>query len=326
MKKFTKLMSMLGGVLLAFPPMSEARESKPLSVGAVSLRPFGKANISVAFLQRMEELGYRRGRNFRFEFIQLADRSEYGRAYRELVARNVDILAAGGPEFALKAAMAATRNLPIVMIASDYDPFERGYVASLARPGGNVTGIFFQQIALTKKRLQLMKEAFPHVQAVTVFWDRISADQWKGAQLAAEELRFNVHGVELREQPYDYGRALADVAPRFRGALMVLASPVFSLPRRSVLPEVALRYRIPTMFHVSFYPEVGGLMSYGVSFTKLFRRAADYVDKIARGTKPANLPIERSDEFELVVNLKTAQALGVRIPPSVLLRADRVIE
>jgi putative ABC transport system substrate-binding protein len=107
---------------------------------------------------------------------------------------------------------------------------------------------------------------------------------------------------------------------------MVLASPVFSLPKRRVLPEFALRNRIPTMFHVAFYPALGGLMSYGVSFTKLFRRAADYVDRIARGAKPANLPIEQPTKFELVVNLRTAKALGVQIPPSILLRADEVIE
>ena len=320
------LMSTVVTVFLAFARMSEASDGKTLSVGAVSLRQFGKANISVAFLQRLNELGYEQGRNFKFEFIQVTDRSHYGRAYRELVARDVDILAAGGPEFALEAAMAATRTLPIVMIASDYDPFQRGYVASLSRPGGNVTGVFFQQIALTKKRIQLMKEAFPEVQALTVYWDRISADQWRGAQIAAKALGLDVHGVELRDRPYDYERALAHVAPKFHRALMVLASPVFSLPSRRVLPEFALKHRIPTMFHVDFYPALGGLMSYGVSFTKLFRRAAEYVDNIAKGAKPATLPVEQPTEFELVVNLKTADALGVILPPSILLRADKVIE
>jgi len=320
------LIAIVAGGLSAFAPICEAREARPLSVGAVSLRPFGKANISVGFLQRLNELGYKRGRNLQFEFIQVGDRSQYGRAYRELVARKVDILAAGGPEFALKAAVAATRKLPIVMIASDYDPLQRGYVASLSRPGGNVTGVFFQQITLTKKRLQLMREAFPDVGAATVFWDRISADQWNGAQNAARTLGYAIHGVELRGRPYDYERAFAGVPAKYRGALMVLASPVFSLPRRRVLTEFALKHRIPAMFHVSFYPAEGGLMSYGVSFTQLFRRAADYVDKIARGAKPANLPVEQPSKFELVINLKTAAALGVRIPPSFLLRADRVIE
>lgn len=312
--------------LLTDPLAAVARDGKMLRVGAVSLRPFGSANISVAFLARMAELGYEQGRNFDFEFIQVPSRAAYNRAYRELVARKVDILAAGGPEAALKAAVAAAGDLPVVMIAVDYDPLARGYVSSLARPGGNVTGVFFQQIALTKKRLQLMKEAFPHVKAITVFWDRNSADQWNGAQTASDALGYPIRGVELHEPPYDFDRAFAQVAPEYRGALMVLASPLFSLPERRRLTDFALRKRLPTMFWVRFYPDAGGLMSYGVSFTKLFRRAADYVDKIAKGAKPAELPVEQPTGYELVVNLKTAKALGITLPPAILLRADLVIE
>ena len=221
--------------LLVLPLIAVAGDAKMLRVGAVSLRPFGSANISVAFLERMVELGYAQGRNFTFEFVQVPNRAAYGRAYRELVARKVHILAAGGPEIALKSAVAAAGDLPIVMIAVDFDPLARGYVPSLSRPGGNVTGLFFQQIALTKKRLQLMTEAFPEVKATTVFWDRNSADQWKGAQAAAEALGYPVQGVELRARPYDFDRAFAQAAPKYRGALMVLASPLFSLPARRVL-------------------------------------------------------------------------------------------
>jgi len=312
--------------LLSFPPIAAAGDRTVLRVGAVSLRPFGSANVSVAFLNRMEELGYKRGGNFDFEFIQVPNRKAYGRAYRQLVARKVDILVAGGPEIALESAVAAAGNLPIVMVAVDYDPLVRGFVSNLSRPGGNVTGLFFRQIALTKKRLQLMKEAFPDVKSAMVFWDRNSADQWKGAQTAAAALGYPVHGVELRERPYDYDRAFARVAPEHRGALMVLASQIFSLPARGTITDFARRNRIPTMFHVRYYPDAGGLMSYGVSFTKLFGRAADYVDRIAKGAKPADLPIEQPSEFELVVNLETAKALKMTIPPSILLRADDVIE
>ena len=311
---------------LGLASVAAAEDGKMLRVGAVSLRPFGKANISVAFLNRMKELGYSQGKNFQFEFVQVGNRAEYGRAYRALVARKVDILAAGGPEFALEAATAATDTLPIIMIASDYDPLARGYVSSLSRPGGNVTGVFFRQIALTQKRLQLMKEVIPGLPAMTVFWDQNSADQWRAAQNSAADFGISLRGVEFRTRPYDYEHALAQVPPQYRGGLMVLASPLFSLPARRILPDFALRNRIPTMFHVSFYPALGGLISYGVSFTKLFRRAADYVDKVAKGAKPADLPIEQPTEFELVVNLKTARALDVTIPPSILLRADQVIE
>jgi putative ABC transport system substrate-binding protein len=189
-----------------------------------------------------------------------------------------------------------------------------------------VTGVFFRQIALTHKRLQILKETLPGVKALTVFWDRNSADQWKGMQPAASTLGYAIHGVELSDRPYDYDQAIMKAPPEYRGALMVLASPVFSLPSRQALPDFALRRKIPTMFHVSFYPPVGGLISYGVSFTRMFRRAADYVDKIARGTPPGNIPVEQPDKFELVVNLKTARAVGISLPQSILLRADEVIE
>ena len=326
MKRSALLTVAVIAALLTSSLAAVAQDAKMLRVGAVSLRPRAVAWISETFLKRMAELGYEQGRNFSFEFVRAPNIAGYGSAYRELVARKVDILLAGGGEFALKAAIAAARNLPIVMIAVDYDPLARGYVRSLSQPGGNVTGLFFQQIALTKKRLQLMQETLPDVKAATVFWDRISADQWKGAQTAADALGYPIQGVELGKRPYDFDHALAQVAPEHLGALMVLASPIFSLPLRRSLPDFARRHRIPAMYFTSSYVKAGGLISYGVSFKELFRRAADYVDKIAKGAKPADLPIEQPTKFELVVNLKTAKALGISIPPSILLRANEVIE
>lgn len=298
-----------------------------LRVGAVSLRPFGEANISDAFLTRLAELGYEQGRNFDFKFIQAPNGGAYEAAYRDLVASGVDILAAGGPEAALKGAVAAANGkIPIVMIASDYDPLALAYVASLAEPGGNVTGVFFRQVALTEKRLEIMREAFLPEGGVTIFWDRNSADQWERAQGAAATLGIPVFGVELRDRPYDYDIAIERAPPEYRGGLMVLASPLFSLPSREHLTEFALRRQLPTIYHVRFFPDVGGLMSYGVSFTKLFRRAADFVDKIAKGANPSTLPVEQPAQYELVVNLRTAAALNFEFPESILLRADEVIE
>lgn len=136
-------------------------------------------------------------------------------------------------------------------------------VGSVRNPRGNVTGVFFRQVELTKKRLQLMQETFPDVKAMTVFWDRISADQWQAAQTAAVQLGLHVHGVEFRDPPYDFERARARVAPKHRGGLMVLASPIFKLPERRRLPDFARRHRIPTMFFSRAYVKAGGLMSYG---------------------------------------------------------------
>src|SRR5918998_4895648 len=203
-----------------------------LRVGASSVQPRTTA-IFVAFVERMAELGYEEGKNFSFEYVQAANVAGYEAAYRELASRKVDILLASGPEINLKSALATAGTRPIVMVAIDYDPLARGYVRNLARPGGNVTGIFIQQIELTEKRLQIVKEAFPDVPAIAVFWDEISADQWHAAENAASKLGLRLAGIEFREQPYDYERALAKLPPEHRRVLMVLTSPVFAVPNRA---------------------------------------------------------------------------------------------
>ena len=296
-----------------------------LRVGASSVQPRTTA-IFVAFVERMAELGYEEGKNFSFEYVQAANVAGYEVAYRELASRKVDILLASGPEVGLKSALATAGMRPVVMVAIDYDPLARGYVRSLARPGANLTGISFQQIELTEKRLQVVKEAFPAMQAIAVFWDEISADQWHAAENAAPRLGLRLAGVEFREQPYDYERALAQLPLEHRRVLMVLTSPVFAVPDRARLPDFALRHRMASIFSLRQYVDVGGLMSYGVSFTALYRRSAEIVDRVARGAKPADLPIEQPTTFEFVANLKTARALGLHIPPTFLARADEVIE
>jgi putative ABC transport system substrate-binding protein len=230
-----------------------------------------------------------------------------------------------GPEGALKAAMFAAGTLPIVMIAIDYYPLALGYVASLARPTGNVTGLFLQQTEQAAKRVQLTKEALPQLQAATVFWDRLSADQWQAMRTAAETLEVRLAGVELRDQPYDYEAALAQVLLVHHDALIMTMSAFFLRDRQRIV-DVALRHRIPAMYPLREFAEADGLLSFGVSFATMGRRAAYYVDRIARGAKPSDLPIEQPTQFELVLNLKTAKAIGVEIPTSILLRADEVIE
>ena len=272
----------------------------------------------------MGELGYHE-RNFFFDFLQVGQADEFEVGYQKLAARAPDVILATGPEISLKSALAVTRTLPIVMIAIDYDPFARGYVTSLARPSGNVTGVFFQQIELAAKRIQIVKDAFPHVAAATMFWDWLSADQWQAAQSAATTLGLRLSGIELREPPYDYDRALGEAPPDHRGMLIVPTSPFF-FHDRARIAEFAFRQRIISTFVFREWVEAGGLLCYGPSITALFARVADFVDRIARGAKPADLPIEQPTKFELVVNLKTARALGLEIPPTLLARADEVIE
>jgi putative ABC transport system substrate-binding protein len=316
---------LLGG--LAAWPFAARPQQHPrmLRVGTAGIQP-RMAAIYIAFLQRMAELGYEEGRNFVFEYIQVANVDGYKAGYREVAKRKVDLVFASGPELALKAALAAAGPVPIVMVAIDFDPLARGYIKNLARPTGNLTGIVFQQIELTGKRLQLMKDALPELQSTLVFWDRISADQWRAAQSAAPGLGLQLLGIEFRDQPYDYERALAQVMPRERRALVVLTSPVFAVPERARLPEFARRHQMASMFSLREYVNVGGLMSYGASFTAMYRHAAEYVDRIARGADPGDLPIEQPTKFELAVNLETAKVIGVDLPTSILLRADEVIE
>ena len=322
--KRREFITLLGGAAAALPIGVRAQSAGMLRVGMVNSQP-KSSGLLVAFLQRLAELGYREGINFTFEFIQAASLEDYATGNRELITRNVDILVASGVELALKSALAVTDTLPIVMTAIDYDPLALGYVKSLARPGGNVTGIFFQQIELTNKRLQVVMDAFPDLRAATVFWDQSSADQWRVAQSAAPPLGLRLFGSELREQPYDYEQALARAPSDYRAWLFVMTSP-FLFRDRERLGEFALRHRIPSVFAFREWVDAGGLLSYGPSITGMYRRAADYVDRIARGGKPSDLPVEQSTKFEFVLNLTTAKAIGLAIPTALLLRADEVIE
>jgi len=225
----------------------------------------------------------------------------------------------------LKLAIAATSTLPIVMVAFDYDPLAHGYIRTLARPGGNVTGLFVQQIEQAVKRLELIREAFPKAQAATVLWDKLSFDQWEAVEKAAKTLGIRVIGIGLHEQPYDYERALSDAHIEATGLLVPMASPIFFVDKERLV-DCALKHRMAVMWAFREMTEVNGLISYGVSLDGTMRRAAEYVDRIARGARPADLPVEQPTKFELVINLKTAKALGVTIPPSLLARADEVIE
>lgn len=277
------------------------------------------------FLSRMTELGYQEGRNFEFVLVTASTFDEYDAGYRELATRNVDIVVASGPEITLKSALANTRMKPIVMIAIDYDPLARGYVTSLARPTGNVTGVYLQQIDLTQKRVQLLKTAFPDLKAATVFRDRITMDQWEAAQRAGHSIGVQLSAIDFPDPPFDYDKALAQAPPESRGTVLVMVSPFFFRDRVR-LADFALRNRVATLFGFREWADAGGLMSYGVSVSSMQRLAAGYVDRVARGAKPADLPIEQPTKFELVINLKAAKTLGITFPQSFLATVDDVIE
>jgi len=279
----------------------------------------------VAFGQRLAELGYQAGRNLEAGFVEVGGAlGDNQAAVAELVHR-VDLVVAGGPEVALRAATRASDAIPVVMVAIDYDPLAGGYIASLSRPGSNVTGVFFQQTELSAKRVELLKEASPQLVRAVLFWDAISADQLQAVRAMGASLNISFVEVELRNPPYDYQRALSQADANKAGALMVLSSP-FIFRDRAKLAEFALERHLPLISPFRELTDAGGLLSYGASVPGMYRRAAEYADRILTGAKPGDLPVERPTKFELIVNLKTARTLGIDLQSSLLARADEVIE
>jgi putative ABC transport system substrate-binding protein len=320
-----QFIGLVAGAVAAAPLAVQAQAPAILRVGGCSPQPRARSFLQ-GFDTRMPELGYIEGQNYTMDYIDLQGHVErYGDAMRQLIDRNADILLAFGPEQALTAAIDATKTIPIVMAAIDYDPFALGYVNSLARPTGNITGIILEQIDLAAKRLQMVKQAFPGIGKAVAFWDRYSADQWRVTRDNAEKLGFDLTGIELRDYPYDYARAIARTRPDYHGFLFIMTSPLFARDRERLV-QFTLLNRLPSISVFREHADMGGLMSYGPNRRAMSRRVADYVNRIARGAKPAELPIERPTVFELVINQRTAKGLGLEFSQAMLLRADEVIE
>jgi len=233
------------------------------------------------------------------------------------------IVTSGTPQ--TRAAKKATTTIPIVMAAVG-NPVGSGFVASLARPGGNVTGFTTITRELDGKRLELLKEAAPNVSRVAIIWNPESAATpvFKAIETAAEPLRLQLQSLEVRA-PEDLDRAFRDAAKEHSQAVVVLRNPAIVMNERRRVVKLAIASRLPTIYDDRAFVEAGGLMSYGTNIADLYRRAATYVDKILKGAKPADLPVEQPTKFELVINLKTAKQIGLPIPPNVLARADKVI-
>ena len=277
-----------------------------------------------AFRQGLHELGYAEGRNISIEYRWAEGRDErLPSLAADLVRLQVDVIVAGA---AAMAAKQATSDIPIVMPVGFSDPVKVGLVASLGRPGGNVTGLTSLSEELPGKWMELIKETLPRVSRVTVLWDPAGdPNQVRVSELAARSLDVRLHVLKVG-RPDGIEGAFIGAKENHAGALIVLGSPIF-YAHRARLVELAARHRLPTIYpQREFVAGSGGLMSYGADYRDQFRRAATFVDKILRGAKPADLPVEQPTKFELVVNLKAAKALGLTIPPSVLGRADQVIE
>jgi ABC-type uncharacterized transport system substrate-binding protein len=319
-----------GAVLLAAPFAVEAQQAGKIArIGFLSPNLATNRHLQEAFLQGLRDLGYVEGRNVVIEYRDAAGKAERLPVLAaELVALKVDVIVAGSTIAAL-AAKQAIRTFPIVFAAAG-DPVRSGLVSSLARPGGNVTGLSLLAPELVGKRLELLKEAVPGVSRVAVLWEPgafgegTDKDGLKAVDVAARALGVQPQFVEARGLA-DFGRAFSDMTKARAEALTVLPSGTFIGQRRRLV-DLAAKNRIPAVYQSRESVDAGGLMSYGPNFADLFRRAATYVDKILKGAQPADLPVEQPTKFELVINLKTAQALGLTIPPALLGRADELIQ
>jgi putative ABC transport system substrate-binding protein len=322
--------AMLTGGLVAAPRASEAQQAaKVPRIGYLTGNRATNPHLHEAFRQGLRDLGYVEGHNVVIEYRDAEGKVERLPALAaELVALKVDVIVVPNTPAAL-AAKQATRTLPIV-VAFAVDPVTDGLVTSLARPGGNVTGLSTQAPELVGKRLELLTQAVPGVTRVAVLWqpggvgERTEKDILTSAEVAGRALGLRLQFVEARG-PADVDRAFSDMTRARAGALTVLGSPMFTSERRRLV-DLAAKHRLPAVYGRREYVDAGGLMSYATNFADLYRRAATYVVKILKGAKPADLPVEQPTKFELVINLKTAKALGLTIPPSLLGRADEIIQ
>jgi putative ABC transport system substrate-binding protein len=323
----------LTGVAIGLAPMGAAARAQEYKAGKVwrigvleSTSPALNAANLAAFQQELRELGYVERQHYAIEY-----RSADGRLERfpdlaaELVRLKVDLIVTRGTTGAL-AAKNATRTIPIVMATSG-DPVAAGLVASLARPGGNVTGLSSINAELVGKRLGLLKEAIPGIARIAVVLNLSNptlVTQRKQIEVAARSLGFQTQFLDVRK-PEDLGRAF-DTAVKQRADAVHVGLDFLAQSNLGRIVDLAAKHRLPTIYSTRDFVDAGGLMAYGVSRLEMYRHAATYVDKILKGAKPADLPVEQPNKFELVINLKTAKALGLTISPSLLQRADQVIE
>jgi putative ABC transport system substrate-binding protein len=278
-----------------------------------------------AFFSQLEKHGFREGQNIVVEYRAIDDPRGVFVGAAELMRTQPDLIVATGPEVALQAVVGASSHTPVVMLAVNFDPIERGYVASLAQPGGNITGVVVRPIELARKQIDVLKQTFPDRARLAMLYDVQTADQFAAADQTARSLNLQVQPLKLEIPSYDFVGAFQAAADGKAQLMMVLSSTGFA-SRGQQLAELAIKHGLPTMFTFRHYVDVGGLMSYGVEFPSMWRRTADYFARILKGAKPTELPIEQAAKFEFVVNLKTAKALGITIPNGILLAADEVIE
>jgi len=319
--------ALLGGAA-AWPVNARAQKhSKIARIGFLGLAPPSVFRTRLDALRSgLRELGQIEGENIEIEFRWANSVDQLPELAAELVRMNVDVILAPASTF-VEPARQATKTIPIVF-ASHADPLGTGHVASLARPGGNITGLSVLMTDIAPKNLQILKEALPQVTRIGVLWNPTTPSHnpaLKSVEASAAKLAVELRIVPARTAE-DFEGALSTMTREHVGGFLVLGSPSSYSEPGARLAELALKYGLPGIFWFKENVEAGGLLSYSADHIDLYRRSATYIDKILKGAKPADLPVEQASKFELVINLKTAKALGIEIPPTLLARADEVIE
>ena len=324
------LLTSLVGVLGAPLAVEAQHADRNARIGYLSLNLAATPRNRNAFIEGLGKLGYIEGRNLLIEYRDAGGKTErFPALATELVALKLDVIVSAGGTLAALAAKQATTTLPIVFTAVG-DPVEERLVTSLARPGGNITGLSVVSWELVGKSLELLKQAVPALSTVAFLLkpdampEGARKDRVKAAEVTARALGVRLHVVEARS-PEDFDRAFANMARVQAGAVYIAVTPMFEIHRRRLV-DLATKNRLPTVYSFRGWAEDGGLMSYGPDITDMHRRSATYVHKILKGAKPGDLPVEQPAKFDFVINLKTAKALGLTVPPSLLARADQVIE
>jgi putative tryptophan/tyrosine transport system substrate-binding protein len=319
-----ELIKLLSATIAPWPLVAQAQQGTPRHIGVLGADATVWNSWTVAFVARLRELGWIEGDTIDIEYRWAGASSKRVSDFTaEFLRRHVDVIVTYGNAAAVL--KQATTTIPIVLAVA-FDPVSAGLVSSLARPGGNVTGISIQQPELIDKRLELLREVIPQLRRLAV----MANANYAPPMLEAERVRATAHALDLEAARLEIWRS-EEIAPAFEAisgkadALYVVSDALIAANRTQIV-TLALSARLPTILSYRDYVEAGGLMSYGPNYADLFRRAADMVDKILHGTKPGDIPVEQPSKFELVINLATARAIGLTVPPTVLTRADEVIE
>jgi len=324
-----QFISALGGAAVAWPLAARAQSDRVRRIGVLHAlnesEPEGQRRIAV-FVQSLQKLGWREGTNLVIDYRFGGDDSEHNRLYAaELVGLKPDVIWTSGG-LSLLALKRATRTIPIVF-TTVFDPVGSGFVASLARPGGNITGFTLGEFSMGGKMLEVLKEVVPQVSRVAVILNLEQPPHvamWRAIEVIAPSLGVRSTAIDVQD-PAEIESAIAVFAREPNGGLIVLPGPV-TINHRELVIALAARHRLPAVYAYRFFVTSGGLVSYGIDTTDQIQQAAAYVDRILKGAKPEDLPVQQPTKFEFVINLKTAKALGLTVPPALLTRADEVIE